>query len=146
MEADGVSAFSPIDITAQIEGIEWVVILIIIAVLLLFGPSKLPELARGVGRALGEFRRGKMEVERQISDEINAMDVKDMRSRVEKAAGALAIPTSGRSELQLKLDIARAVDKAPDDQVIAAAQAVGVYSSGADTQRLREQIIKSLNV
>jgi len=74
------------------------------------------------------------------------MDVKDMRSRVEKAAGALAIPTSGRSELQLKLDIARAVDKAGDDQVIAAAQAVGVYSSGADTQRLREQIIKSLNV
>jgi len=140
------SGFDPIDIRAQIEGIEWVVILIIIAVLLLFGPSKLPELARGVGRALGEFRRGKMEVERQISDEINAMDVKDMRSRVEKAAGALAIPTSGRSELQLKLDIARAVDKAPDDQVIAAAQAVGVYSSGADTQRLREQIIKSLNV
>jgi len=140
------SGFDPIDIRAQIEGIEWVVILIIIAVLLLFGPSKLPELARGVGRALGEFRRGKMEVERQISDEINAMDVKDMRSRVEKAAGALAIPTSGRSELQLKLDIARAVDKAPDDQVIAAAQAVGVYSSGADMQRLREQIIKTINV
>ena len=140
------SGFDPIDIRAQIEGIEWVVILIIIAVLLLFGPSKLPELARGVGRALGEFRRGKMEVERQISDEINAMDVKDMRSRVEKAAGALAIPTSGRSELQLKLDIARAVDKAGDDQVIAAAQAVGVYSSGADMQRLREQIIKAINV
>src|SRR6184192_4604359 len=140
------SAFSPIDIAAQIEGIEWVVILIIIAVLLLFGPQKLPELARGLGRALGEFRRGKMEIERQISDEINAMDVKDMRSRVEKAAGALAIPTSGRSELQLKLDIARAVDKAGDDHVIAAAQAVGVYSSGADTQRLREQIIKALNV
>ena len=140
------SGFDPIDIRAQIEGIEWVVILIIIAVLLLFGPSKLPELARGVGRALGEFRRGKMEVERQISDEINAMDVKDMRSRVEKAAGALAIPTSGRSELQLKLDIARAVDKASDDQVIAAAQAVGVYSSGADMQRLREQIIKTINV
>ncbi|TLZ92706.1 MAG: twin-arginine translocase TatA/TatE family subunit [Methanobacteriota archaeon] len=138
---------SPGDLTAQLPGgFEWIIILIIIAVLLLFGPQKLPELARGLGRALGEFRRGKMEIERQISDEINAMDVKDMRSRVEKAAGALAIPTSGRSELQLKLDIARAVDKAGDDQVIAAAQAVGVYSSGADTQRLREQIIKSLNV
>jgi len=134
-------------LTAQLPGgFEWIIILIIIAVLLLFGPQKLPELARGLGRALGEFRRGKMEIERQISDEINAMDVKDMRSRVEKAAGALAIPTSGRSELQLKLDIARAVDKAGDDQVIAAAQAVGVYSSGADMQRLREQIIKSLNV
>src|SRR5438034_1500288 len=139
--------FSVGSVEAQLPtGFEYVILLIIIGILLLFGPQKLPELARGLGRALGEFRRGKMEIERQISDEINAMDVKDMRSRVEKAAGALAIPTSGRSELQLKLDIARAVDKAGDDQVIAAAQAVGVYSSGADMQRLREQIIKALNV
>src|SRR5437870_6985755 len=146
MEADGMSAFSSIDITAQIEGIEWVVILIIIAVLLLFGPSKLPELARGVGRALGEFRRGKMEVERQISEELSTLEVKDTRVKVEKAAGVLAIPTTGRSELQLKLDIARAVDRAPDEQVVSAAQAMGVYSSGADMQRLKEQIIKALNV
>src|SRR5438309_6947028 len=140
------SGFDPIDIRAQIEGIEWVVILIIIAVLLLFGPQKLPELARGVGRALGEFRRGKMEVERQISEELSTLEVKDTRVKVEKAAGVLAIPTTGRSELQLKLDIARAVDRAPDEQVVSAAQAMGVYSSGADMQRLKEQIIKALNV
>ena len=134
-------------LAAQLPGgFEWIIILIIIAVLLLFGPQKLPELARGIGRAMGEFRRGKMEVERQISSELSDMDVKDTRVRVEKAAGALRIPTSGRSEMQLKLDIARAVDKAPDDEVISAAQAVGVYSSGADVQRLREQIIKALNV
>src|SRR5688572_16579594 len=134
-------------LAAQIPGgFEWIIILIIIAVLLLFGPQKLPELARGIGRALGEFRRGKIDVERQISEELNAMDVKDTRARVEKAAGALRIQTSGRSEMQLKLDIARAVDKAPDDQVISAAQAVGVYSTGADIQRLREQIVKALNV
>jgi len=141
-----VSAFSPIDVTAQIEGIEWVVILIIIAVLLLFGPSKLPELARGVGRALGEFRRGKMQIEREISTELSALDTRDLRMRVEKAAGALGLSASGRSEIELKLDIARAVDKARDDQVVSAAQAMGVYSSGADVIRLKEQIIKALNV
>ncbi len=140
------SAFSPIDITAQIEGIEWVVILIIIAVLLLFGPSKLPELARGVGRALGEFRRGKMQIEREISTELSQLDTRDLRMRVEKAAGALGLSASGRSEMELKLDIARAVDKARDDQVVSAAQAMGVYSSGADVIRLKEQIIKALNV
>jgi len=141
-----VSAFSPIDIAAQIEGIEWVVILIIIAVLLLFGPSKLPELARGVGRALGEFRRGRMEIEREISTELSTMDTRDMRMRVEKAAGALGVSAGGRSEMQLKLDIARAVDKAQDEQVVSAAQAMGVYSSGSDVTRLKEQIIKALNV
>jgi len=140
------STFSPIDIAAQIEGIEWVVILIIIAVLLLFGPSKLPELARGVGRALGEFRRGRMEIEREISTELSTMDARDMRMRVEKAAGALGVSSGGRSEIQLKLDIARAVDKAQDEQVVSAAQAMGVYSSGSDVTRLKEQIIKALNV
>ena len=140
------SAFSPIDIAAQIEGIEWVVILIIIAVLLLFGPSKLPELARGVGRALGEFRRGRMEIEREISTELSTLDARDMRMRVEKAAGALGVSAGGRSEMQLKLDIARAVDRAQDDQVVSAAQAMGVYSSGSDVTRLKEQIIKALNV
>lgn len=141
------AGFSTGGLAAQLPGgFEWIIILIIIAVLLLFGPQKLPELARGIGRALGEFRRGKMEVERQISEELTGMDVRDTRARVEKAANALSIPTSGRSEMQLKLDIARAVDKAPDDQVISAAQAVGVYSSGADVQRLREQIVKALNV
>ena len=140
------SAFSPIDIAAQIEGIEWVVILIIIAVLLLFGPSKLPELARGVGRALGEFRRGRMEIEREISTELSTLDARDLRMRVEKAAGALGVSAGGRSEMQLKLDIARAVDKAQDQQVVSAAQAMGVYSSGSDVTRLKEQIIKALNV
>ncbi|HYT00434.1 MAG TPA: twin-arginine translocase TatA/TatE family subunit [Thermoplasmata archaeon] len=135
------------NIVAQLpSGFEWIILLIIIAVLLLFGPQKLPELARGVGRALGEFRRGKMEVERQISEELSTLEVKDTRVKVEKAAGVLAIPTTGRSELQLKLDIARAVDRAPDEQVVSAAQAMGVYSSGADMQRLKEQIIKALNV
>jgi sec-independent protein translocase protein TatA len=141
-----VSNPSPIDITAQIEGIEWIVLLIIIAVLLLFGPAKLPELARGVGRALGEFRRGRMEIEREINTELSQLDARDQRQRIEKTAGALAVPVSGRSELQLKLEIARTLDKAPDEQVISAAQAIGVYSSGADIQRLREQIIKALNV
>src|SRR3989442_14442985 len=105
------SAFSPIDIAAQIEGIEWVVILIIIAVLLLFGPSKLPELARGVGRALGEFRRGRMEIEREISTELSTLDARDMRMRVEKAADALGVSAGGRSGMRMKLDIARAGDK-----------------------------------
>src|SRR5437016_2547319 len=121
-------------------------ILIIIAVLLLFGPSKLPELARGVGRALGEFRRGKMQIEREISTELSALDTRDLRMRVEKAAGALGLSASGRSEMELKLDIARAVDRARDDQVVSAAEAMGVYSSGADVIRLKEQIIKALNV
>lgn len=135
------------DLTAQFPvGIELIILLIIIAILLLFGPQKLPELARGIGKALGEFRRGKMEVERQISTELSEFEQKESRARVERAASALGVATTGRSELQIKLDVARAVDKAPDEQVVAAARAIAVYSAGADVQRLKELIVKALNV
>lgn len=44
------------------------VIIGILAIVLLFGSSKVPELARGFGRALGEFKKAKQEVEREIKD------------------------------------------------------------------------------
>ena len=135
--------FSFIDLTAQIEGIEWIILLVIVAALFLFGPSKLPELARGFGRAMGEFRRGRMEVEREINQQFTQ---EEPRVKVDRAASSLGISTVGKSDLQVKLDIARAVDGAPDNQVISAAQSLGVYDASVDTKRLRELVIKALNV
>lgn len=137
------SPLSFIDLTAQIEGIEWIIVLVVLAALFLFGPSKIPELARGFGRALGEFRRGRMEVEKEINQQFSE---ENPRVRMDRAASSLGISTAGKSELQIKLDIARAVDKAPDDQVISAAQNLGVYDASADPTRLRELVIKALNV
>ena len=136
-------ALASIDLTAQIEGFEWIILLIVIAALFLFGPQKIPELARGFGRALGEFRRGRMEVEREINQQIAE---EEPRTKVERAASSLGISTTGKTDLQLKLDIARAVDKAPDDQVASAARSLGVYEATADPTRLRELVVKALNV
>ena len=45
----------------------WDWIIVIAVVLILFGgASKIPELFRALGRAVGEFRKGQMEVEREI--------------------------------------------------------------------------------
>ncbi len=41
-------------------------ILIFIIVLLLFGAKKLPQLARGIGKSAGEFKKAKDEFETQI--------------------------------------------------------------------------------
>jgi sec-independent protein translocase protein TatA len=40
----------------SISGVEWV--LIFVVALLLFGPKKLPELGRAVGKGIREFKRG----------------------------------------------------------------------------------------
>lgn len=41
-------------------------IIIFLIVLLLFGAKKLPELARGVGKSMGEFKRAKEDFEAEI--------------------------------------------------------------------------------
>ncbi|MFD2256950.1 twin-arginine translocase TatA/TatE family subunit [Luteolibacter algae] len=42
-------------------------IMIFIVILLLFGAKKLPELARGVGKSMGEFKKARDEFEREIT-------------------------------------------------------------------------------
>ncbi len=59
-------------------------IMIFVVILLLFGAKKLPELARGVGKSMGEFKKAREEFEREITrsqDEV----LKDKQA-AEKAA------------------------------------------------------------
>jgi len=46
-------------------------ILILALALLLFGPKKLPEIGKQVGKALGEFKRTSNELKRTIEDEMD---------------------------------------------------------------------------
>lgn len=46
------------------QGPEWIVIFVV--VLLLFGAKKIPELARGLGKSMGEFKKAREEFEREI--------------------------------------------------------------------------------
>lgn len=43
-------------------------LIILLLVVLLFGASKIPELARSVGQATGELKRGQEEVEQEINE------------------------------------------------------------------------------
>ncbi len=54
-------------------------VLILIAALFLFGPTKLPELARSLGKAAGEFKKAQMETEfnlKQLDKPLNERDTK----------------------------------------------------------------------
>jgi len=44
------------------------VVLILIVILLLFGAKRLPDLARSLGKSLSEFKKGKDEAMKEISD------------------------------------------------------------------------------
>ena len=46
--------------------------LILVLALLIFGPRKLPEIGRTLGKSLGEFKRATSELKRSIEQEVNA--------------------------------------------------------------------------
>jgi sec-independent protein translocase protein TatA len=43
-------------------------IIVLFVLVLLFGANKIPKLARSTGQAMGEFRKGRQEVEEELED------------------------------------------------------------------------------
>jgi|TARA_B110000438_G_C15613598_1_gene563308 sec-independent protein translocase protein TatA len=46
----------------------WQIVLIVLVVLLLFGGKKIPELMKGLGKGISEFKKGKEEIEKDLED------------------------------------------------------------------------------
>jgi sec-independent protein translocase protein TatA len=52
-------------------------IFILVIVVLLFGAKKLPELARGLGQSLGEFKKARDEFDREVRKSTAELEVKE---------------------------------------------------------------------
>ncbi len=77
------------------HGLEWV--WIFLAIVLLFGADKIPKLARGFGRSLGEFKKAKEEFEREVhSATTNTAETKPEQNEP-KIAGTLPEPVTPTS-------------------------------------------------
>jgi sec-independent protein translocase protein TatA len=64
-------------------------IIILVIALIIFGPRKLPELGRSLGKSINEFKRASNELRSTLEDEIS---VEEQRERA--AAAAAATPPS----------------------------------------------------
>lgn len=61
-------------------GSEW--ILIVLAVLVLFGGRKIPEFMRGLGKGIREFNDAKSNVKKEIEEGMNEKDTQKSASKV----------------------------------------------------------------
>jgi sec-independent protein translocase protein TatA len=61
------------------------ILVILFIVLLLFGARKLPELARGLGKSVNEFKKGAAEAEKELKDAIETEPAKPAEKKPEPA-------------------------------------------------------------
>lgn len=73
------------------------IMLILAVVLLMFGGKKLPELARGLGKGIRDFKDASEGVKREIHRNINAMDL-DLELEEDRSSPAVVQPEKSASE------------------------------------------------
>jgi sec-independent protein translocase protein TatB len=65
--------------------------------LIIFGPKKLPEIARQIGKALNEFRRASNEFKAQIEQEISNLEIEERRKQTTLPANSAPEGTASRT-------------------------------------------------
>ncbi len=61
-------------------------IFIFLLALVLFGPKRLPEIGRQIGKLLAEFRRASNDFKMQIDEELRSMEQQERQKQLEQAA------------------------------------------------------------
>ena len=90
----------------NIIGSEWMII-IFVAVILLFGTNRFPEAAKKIGKIVGEYKKAKDTVEKQMKDvtkenrEVSG-PVKDERQKLAAMSKTLGIDSKSKSDEELR--------------------------------------------
>lgn len=98
-----------------IQGIEWIVIGVILIILFLWGPEKLPKMARSLGQAKKEFEKAS----KGLEEEINR---------------AAAVPASTVSTLS----------RPPEDKLLEVARSLGISTEGKTREEIKNEIAEKL--
>ena len=69
-------------------------IIIFVIALIIFGPRKLPELGKSLGKSIAEFKRASNELKSTLEEEIR---MEEQKTKQEEAAKAAAIPPATSS-------------------------------------------------
>ena len=90
----------------NIIGSEWMVI-IFVALILLFGTNRFPDVVKKIGRLVGEYSNAKNQIENEMKGATNqnlqvSGPVKDERKKLEMMANKLGIDYKNKTDIELK--------------------------------------------
>ena len=96
----------------MLDGFEWLIIGAIAIVVILWGPSKIPEFAKALGRAKGEFNKAQNEFSKAATETpaptASTINAPTLRSRDEvllDTAKTLGVSTEGKTREQISEEI-----------------------------------------
>lgn len=88
------------------DPLQWIIIGIIVVVIFLWGPQKIPELARGLGRARREFEQASKEIEGTMNPtSLSPAVPKSADEVLLETARQLGIVTAGKTREQISQEI-----------------------------------------
>jgi len=95
-----------LDYWLNIMGSEWIII-IFVALIVLLGTNRLPEVAKKIGNVVGEYNKAKNDMQNQFKDLTNTnLDVsgpvQNERQKLEAIVKSLGVDSSGKSDEQLR--------------------------------------------
>jgi len=70
------------------------IFLILVVALIVFGPRRLPEIGKSVGKMLAEFRKASNDFKRTIEDEVEAERLREDTARAAPAPPAASAPAA----------------------------------------------------
>ena len=92
------------------SGFEWIFIVVIVVVLI-FGAKKIPDLARGFGKATTEFEKARIEAKRELQQIKNQESTKADREKLESIADTLGIDYTNKNDDDLRIAIESEINK-----------------------------------
>jgi len=105
------------------DPLQWLIIGVIVVVIFLWGPQKIPELARGLGRAKGEFEKASKEFEAAS---------KQVTSGGTGTAGTTGAAMGGAPMF---------AEKSGDQILVETARALGIATEGKSREQISQEII-----
>ena len=86
-------------------------IVILILALFLFGPQKLPEMARALGKAVAEYKKAAKDIDSEINKAKKEIETELDMKELKEIAENLNIPTTGKTRTEILKEIAKKTKK-----------------------------------